>query len=65
MHLPSALYTTSKVFEGEVGYWDTIDASFMSQESTHESDGELVMHNHTPVFHSDGRVALLQYAYSV
>ena len=29
----------------------------MSEESAHESEGELVMHRHTPVYRSEGRVS--------
>ena len=35
-------------------YWDQINPSYMSEESTHESDGEVVVHKHTPVFRSEG-----------
>ena len=38
----------------EKEYWNSIDPSFMSEESSHESEGELVMHRHTPVFRSEG-----------
>ena len=34
---------------------DSIDPSFMSEERAHESEGELVMHRHTPVYRSEGR----------
>ena len=36
-------------------YWDQINPSYMSEESTHESDGEVVVHKHTPVFRSEGK----------
>ena len=36
-------------------YWDQINLSYMSEESTHESDGEVVVHKHTPVFRSEGK----------
>ena len=35
-------------------FWDSINASFMSEESAHESEGELVMYKHTPEYRSDG-----------
>ena len=35
-------------------YWDSIDPSFMSKESTHECDGESVVHKHIPTFRSEG-----------
>ena len=35
-------------------YWDQINPSYMSEESTYESDGEVVVHKHTPVFRSEG-----------
>ena len=51
------LYTRrAKYLKGkEKEYWDSLDPSFMSEESAHESDGELVMHKHTPVYRSEGR----------
>ena len=38
----------------EKNYWSSLDPSFMSEESAHESEGELVMHKHTPVYRSEG-----------
>ena len=35
-------------------YWDSIDPSYMSEESTHESGEEVVVHKHTPPFRSEG-----------
>ena len=51
------LYTRRKKFlkGGEKVYWDQINPSYMSEESTHESDGEVVVHKHTPVFRLEGK----------
>ena len=50
------LYARRKKYvkKGEEKYWNDIDASFMSEESTHECDGELVVRKHTPTFRSEG-----------
>ena len=42
------------VKKGEQKYWNDIDPSFMSEESTHECDGELVVRKNTPTFRSEG-----------
>lgn len=54
------LYARRKKYvkDGERKYWDSIDPSFMSEESTHESDGEHVVHKHTPTFRSEGLIML-------
>ena len=38
----------------EKEYWDSIVASYMSEDSAHEEEGELVMHKHTPEYCSEG-----------
>ena len=46
------LYTRRKrlLKGGEKVYRDQINSSYTSEESTHESDGKVVVHKHTPVF---------------
>ena len=52
------LYTRGAQFlkGNEHEYWSSIDASYMSEESSHESDGEVVMHKHVPTYRSDGKI---------
>ena len=38
----------------EKNYWSSLDPSFMSEGSAHESEGELVMHKHIRVYCSEG-----------
>ena len=42
--------TFSSIHEEQGTYWDSVDPSFMLEESAHESEGELLMHRHTPVY---------------
>ena len=51
-----AIKSTEEVSKGgEKRYWEDIDPSYMSEESTHDSDGEITVQKHTLSFRSDGR----------
>ena len=39
--------------ESEKALWEEIDASFMSEESTHETEEGPAVHKHSPTFRSD------------
>ena len=44
--------------------WEEIDASFMSEESTHEESDGIVVHKHSPSFRSE-RKHLVFFVYAI
>ena len=41
--------------DAEMALWEQIDASYMSEESTHESEDGIVVYKHSPSFRSSSK----------